>query len=134
MAEIADQYGDVLQNIEFAIAGVYRADPTLLDAHVDAALEGLLREYQAEGRGRPAPVLRLSPPAQAVYAAAKTMCDWRLGRETVVNEEGVAQTPPRALTLEEMSACLKRLRRSGETWTKRAGRQGYLNFINRFIA
>ncbi len=133
MAEVEDQYLDVLRNIEAAIAGAARAETGAVDAHVAAALDGLLRGYQAEARGKPAPAVRLTPPAQAVYLAAKSMCDWRLGRETLVNEEGVAQSLPRALTLDEIAACLKRLRRSVETWTKKNGRRGYLDFVSRYV-
>lgn len=133
MPAIEEEFRDVLQNIESAVVGVYRANPDLLDAHVDDALDGLLRLYQAEARGRATPNLRFSPSAQAVFTAAKAMCDWRLGRETLVNEEGVAQDPGRPLTLDEMAACLKRLRRSVEFWTRKNGRQGYLRYVNFFL-
>lgn len=130
MPEITDEFAAALREIEAAVAGVYRADRGLLDAHVDAALDGLLRRYQAEARGRPAPALRLSPPAQAVFTAAQSMCEWLLERETVVNEEGVAQAPPQTLSVDELAACLKRLRRSVESWTRNGGRQGYVRRID----
>jgi hypothetical protein len=133
MAKVEDQYPGVLRNIELAIIGVYRADRALLDAHVADALDGLMRVYQAEARGRGGPNLRLSPPAQAVFAAAKSMCDWHLGRETVVNAEGVAQDPGPALSVEEIMPCLKRLRRSVEHWTRQNGRQGYLSYVDGFL-
>jgi len=38
------------------------------------------------------------------------------------------------LTLDEIVACLKRVRKSISGWTRRASRQGYLTFIDQFIA
>lgn len=133
MGRVEEDYEDVLQNIEVAIIGVYRADPSLLDAHVDAALDGLLRVYQAEARGRSAPNLHLSAPARAVFTAVQTMCGWRLGRETLVSEAGVEITPEPLLSLDVIMACLKRVRRSVALWTREHGRQGYLNFVAQLI-
>jgi hypothetical protein len=132
--EFEDHYLDVLQNIEYGIVQACRADPAILDAHVASALDGLIRLYQAETRGRSAPHLALSPLAQAVFDSAKTMCDWRLGRERLVDEQGIepglAMTPK---TLDEIVACLKRVRRSVDVWTKKGGRQGYVNYVSQFI-
>ncbi len=134
MAEFEDEYLDVLQNIEFGIVQACRADAAILDAHVASAVDGLIRLYQAEARGRSAPALSLSPSAQAVFGSAKTMCDWRLGRERIVNEQGIepglALTPK---TLDEIIACLKRVRRSVDFWTRKGGRQGYVTYVSQFI-
>lgn len=134
MPHAEDEYPEVLRSLETGIVGVYRADPELLDAHVDGALEGLLRVYQAEARGRPAPPLGLSPRAAPVYAAVKSLGDWWLGREVIVDAEGVAQTPGRQLDLATLTTCLKRLRHVAAKWTKENGRQGYLTRLARFIA
>ncbi len=132
MANFEEKYGDVLQNIEFGIVQVYQAQPTLLD--VDHALEGLVRAYQAEQRGRAAPALRLSLPAQAVYDSVRPICEWRLGRELLHAESGEKlDVGPTPLTLDEIVACLKRIRKSVAFWTKERGRQGYLCFISQFV-
>jgi hypothetical protein len=134
MPEPEDEHLDVLQNIEFGIVQAYRAAPEVMDAHVASALEALIRVYQAEARGRAAPTLSLSPAAQAVFDSAKTMCDWRLGREHLVDEQGLevpADNQPK--TLNEIVICLKRLRRSVEFWTKKGGRQGYLKYVEQFL-
>ena len=55
-----EQYLDVLQNIEFAIGEVYRAHPELTDWNTEKVIEGLIRGYQAEVKGRRAPALKLS--------------------------------------------------------------------------
>ncbi len=127
-----EEYQDVLQNIESAIVGVYRDHPDLADFQVDQALEALGRSYQREktgGTGAPPK----SALAQEVYRAVKVMCDWRLGRENVVDEEGQPMGVPEPLSVDEIQACLKRLRKSIETWSKHGGTQGYLNYIRQFI-
>jgi hypothetical protein len=134
MTDFEDDYLDVLQNIEFGIVTVYQADRSLLDAHAASALEGLMRTYQAEARGRAAPHLNLSSQAQTVFDSVKAMCEWRLGREHVVDAQGVEMgLDLKPLTPNEIVACLKRIRKSVEMWTRRNGRQGYLNFVSQFV-
>lgn len=43
------------------------------------------------------------------------------------------EIPMDPISIEEMIACLKRVRKSVETWNKQGGRQGYLNYIENFI-
>jgi hypothetical protein len=40
---------------------------------------------------------------------------------------------PVPITLDEMIACLKRVRRSVKRWTKEGGRRGYLDFVDGFF-
>jgi hypothetical protein len=131
-----DQYLDVLQNIEAAIVQVYHEHPELADSSVDRALEGLVRMYQTEARGRPAPVLRLHGLERQVYDAVKEMCDWRMGRTEPDQQEPdePALPPGTPKTVDEIAACLKRVRKSIALWTKQGGRQGYLDYITQFIA
>jgi hypothetical protein len=128
---IEEEYQDVLQNIEMAIVGVYHDHPELADFQVDQALEALGRSYQREKTGEE-PVLPKSSLAQEVYRAARAMCDWRLGRENLVDEEGQPMSVE-PLTVDEIQACLKRLRKSIATWSKHGGAQGYLNYIRQFF-
>ena len=37
------------------------------------------------------------------------------------------------ITVEEIIACLKRIRKSVEGWYKRGGRRGYYEFIQQFV-
>jgi hypothetical protein len=37
------------------------------------------------------------------------------------------------VSAEDMLACFKRLQSSLKLWTKEGGRQGYLNYISRFV-
>jgi hypothetical protein len=129
------QYEDVLQNIEFAIVAVYRENRELSDWSVEAALDGLLRTYQAEARGRTAPKLRFSDLEQQLFDRIRAMCEWRLGREQIVTEanEQPIEFEIAPITLEELLACLKRVRKSVDRWHKSGGRRGYLDFVSRFI-
>ncbi len=129
-----EEYLDVLQNLEFALIAVYRDDPAFTDADADAAYSAALRFYQAETKGRAAPVVRLSPLAQSAYEALQHMCDWRLGRTQLVDADNLPLAIPlEPKTVDEIIACLKRLRKSVEFWTKKAGRQGYVRYVDEFI-
>jgi len=132
-----EEYEDVLQNIEAGIMQVFREHPELTDRNADKALEGLVRFYQAQANDRPAPALKLNELVQAVFDSVQVMCDWRLGATQAERAEEDDSAPelvePEPLTLDEIIACLKRIRRSISLWTKQSGRQGYLNYVDNFI-
>lgn len=118
------RYEDVLQNIEAAIVGVYRTNPALVDYEVDSGLGALIAHYTAQMQGRPPPGAPSDANRLRVFEAVLAACEWRLGRG------------PRAAqlnTTDEIIACLKRVRKSAQRWTKRGGRQGYLTFVSRFL-
>jgi hypothetical protein len=129
-----EKYLDVLQNIEFGIVNVYRQQPELTDWDAMDAVEALLRHYTAEARNRTPPTARLSELSQPVFDSLKAMCEWRLGREHLLNQDdrpvGLDMEPK---TVDEIIACLKRIRRSIRFWEKKGGRQGYLNFVSEFV-
>ena len=56
MSGIEDQHLDVLQNIEFAAVGVYRADRPPHDVDVQDAVGALVCRYHAEDGERHPPV------------------------------------------------------------------------------
>ena len=132
---VEEEYEDVLQNIESAVISIYRKDPELLDWEVDSAYQQLIRRYQAEWRGRePRPPSLSNERIRRVYEAVELFCEWHLGREELVIEDDGTSIPiPEPLSLEEILAVLKRLRKSVRLWTKEGGRQGYLNFVDEFI-
>lgn len=128
-----DEYQDVLHNIEEAIVSVYRDNRELTDYQVDNALAALQKAYRDEGRGRPA-----SPPPNPitaqVYESVQGMCEWHLGRSGMINDKGEeSYKVDEPISVDEIIACLKRIRRSVEMWTKEGGRQGYLHFISNFM-
>jgi hypothetical protein len=130
-----ERYQDVLQNIEFAIVQVFRNHPEMTDWEALTAIEALLGIYRAEARGRQATPPSLGPLAEEVYDFVETMCEWRLGREEPFsNEEGEPmEFPGEPIALDELMACLKRIRKSINRWHRRGGRQGYLTFVSQFI-
>lgn len=133
---VEERYEDVLQNIEFGIIKVYREHPELTNWDALTAIEALISTYRAEAKGRQAAPSSLAPLAQETYEMAKMMCEWRLGREMPFQDkegksvEGFSSDP---LTLDEIVACLKHIRKSINFWTRKSGRQGYLTFVSQFI-
>ena len=129
-----ERYQDVLQNIEYAIILVYRARPELTDWDALTAIEALIRTYRAEAVGRTLKIPTLKALPQEVYQTTKAMCEWRLGRETLFKQDGepLGEMLP-VIPLGKMVACLKRIRKSINLWTRQGGRQGYLNYVNEFI-
>jgi hypothetical protein len=129
-----ERYEDVLQNIEFGIVRVYHDHPEMTDWEALSAIEALLRTYQTEAKGRQAASLSLNPLAEEVYDLVETMCEWRLGREKLYDKEGEpAEIPVEPVTLDEIIACLKRVRKSINHWSREGGRRGYLTFVSQFI-
>jgi hypothetical protein len=129
-----DTYLDVLQNIEFGIVRVYRERPELTDWDALDAIEALIRGYTAESRGRSRPNIRLSDLSQLVFDSVEAMCEWRLGRERPFaegNQPVDMEMEPK--TIDEIIACLKRVRKSIERWNRVGGRQGYLIFVSDFV-
>ena len=127
---VEEEFEDVLQNIEFAVVSTFREHPQLLDFDVERVYETLIKEYS-----RPAGATSPTFPTEmraALYARVKHVCDWRLGRGEI-GDTKTRMPAPEPITPEEMVACLKRLRRSVNMWTKRGGRQGYLEFVGDFI-
>jgi hypothetical protein len=129
-----ERYEDVLQNIEFGIVQVYHDHPEMTDWEALSAIETLLRTYRAQAKGRQARLPSLNPLAQEVYESVEAMCEWRLGRERFYDGDGkLAEIPVEPITLDELMACLKRVRKSINYWSREGGRQGYLTFVNQFI-
>ncbi len=127
-----DEHYDVLQNIESGIVSVYRQHPEMVDWDVETALGTLIQHYNM--RGKPGEMRNLPGVQGEVVNAVKAMCDWRLGRSQPIDENdqpidsGMVPTTP-----EEIVACLKRIRKSVQFWTKKSGRQGYLKYIIDFV-
>ena len=133
--DVEQDYLDVLQNIEAAIQAVYRNHAQLLDYDVEWALNLLIQHYQREHKtGNRTDMPIADPLKQTLYTAVRGMCEWRMGRETSDKPPDAQEIPAsRQIDLEVTLACLKRIRKSVQTWTKREGRQGYLNFTSEFV-
>lgn len=131
---VEEEYTDILQNIEFAIVSVHQEHPLLVDFDVENALNALINRYYAESTQHAPRPVNLNERARLVYERVEAMCEWRLGRQSHITEDGETfQLQPGSITLEVILACLKRIRKSVQRWNKEGGRQGYLTFISRFV-
>lgn len=131
---IEEEHPDVLQNIEFVVAQHYRDHPDTTDYGVARVYEALLDAYAAENIGREPRPWTPTEGEEALFGRTKEMCDWWLGRNPhLFSDSGTPTPPPRELDPDTLRLCLKRLRKSVQKWTKRAGRQGYLTFIEQFM-
>lgn len=129
-----DKYLDVLHNIETALVHSYEEHAEMTDWDAHEAVNALMRTYKAELRGRATPSVRLNAIAQDAFTNVKKMCDWRLGRATILTEDGKLPDFEMTLkTLDEIIACLQRIQRSIEMWQKEGGRRGYYNFARQFL-
>lgn len=131
--KIEEEYADVLQNIETAILAVFRDDPRLVDREVLAGVVALADTYARELRGRS--VKTPGPPGRArkIYEGCRRMCEWRLGRMPLNDDEPLEDDPePGDLSVSEVILCLKRLRKSIRLWHAEGGPRGYLHFVRGF--
>ncbi|MEI7990648.1 MAG: hypothetical protein WCI88_16580 [Chloroflexota bacterium] len=129
------KYFDVLQNIEFAIVSVSREQPDLADYDVEKVLNMLISEYQKEPGNSIVRQTQLKNSVEQLYEGVKGMCDFRLGIVTLetVDGDSIAFPPEPGNSVDEIIACLKRIRKSVQMWNKRGGRRGYLQFVDQFI-
>jgi hypothetical protein len=131
---VEDEYTDVLQNIEFGVVKAYERCPGLSDYDVMHVLEALVDAYRGEKVGRPPRPKNLSEREQQLLRSMRGMCEWRLGRGPMSDQifERTGE-PIRPKTIDEIVLCLKRILKSVERWNSVGGRQGYLNFIVRYV-
>ena len=130
---IEEEHPDIFQNIEIVVTRHFRASPHLTEYAVTRVYEALIDFYSSENIGRQPRTHRLDEDEQQLLTDTKEICDWRLGRIPVLRDNSWAPVlPSRHTDLDTLIRCLKRLRKSVQTWTKRSGRQGYLRFISNF--
>ncbi len=135
MSDFEDQYLDVLQNIESAIVTVYHQEPGLTDYDVDNVLNTLIRSYKFQQQNRELNRPIMKPQVEQLHESVKQVCEWRLGREKLVGNTRKSKGPsPTPISLDEIIACLKRIRKSVDLWNKQGGTRGYLQYIDQFVA
>lgn len=123
---------DILQNLEFSIVQVWRANPAMSDYTAQRAYEAAFQFYRAEMRGHPAKAPTLSGLDATAFEALREMCEFRLGRGPGLDTaESPVTVPPMPVAL--LVDCLRELAKSVERHTQLGGRQGYLTFIDRYI-
>lgn len=134
MGRIEEDYEDVLQNIELGIVMTYREFPKLADFDVIRALETLIDRYKAEIFDKTPRPARLSELQQELLETAATMCEHRLGRLPLEDADtGELVSPATPITVDEILLSLKRLLKSVQFWRKKGGKQGYLEYVNRYF-
>ncbi len=133
--KVEEEYQDVLQNIEALVVQHYNEYPETTDYSVERVYETLKVNYTAELRGREPREIPLSPEEKELFTMLEQICEFRLGRAAFETEEEFDEKDIRisAITVEEMLLVIKKLLSSVKFWTKRNGRQGYLNYIIQFI-
>ncbi len=121
---------DILQNLEFSVVEVWRANREMSDYSALRAYESAFQLYRAERRGYQPKAPSLTGLDAAAFAAVKSMCEFRLGRgnNPVSGVEDILPVP-----LEKLVDCLRELAKSVERHTRMGGRQGYLTFVDRFL-
>lgn len=129
---IEEDRQDVLQNLEFAVARLYRRNPEMTDYAVLRTYEALVQLYSAEAAGRPPKPVAAEGLEAELLRDVKQMCEWRLGRIALSpGEDEVPKCEP--LDVPTLTLCLKRLAKSVNKWTKHRGRQGYLDFMTQYV-
>ncbi len=131
---VEDKHLDVLQNIEFTIMQVYRERPDLIDIEVMNAIENLSHLYTAEAQGKSGTVRPLKGITGEVASQVQSICEMRLRRISISDTtEQISEGEMAPKTLTDIVDCLKRIQSSIKLWTKKGGRQGYLNFVSQFF-
>jgi len=130
MSDFGEKNLDVLQNIEFGIIEVYRADPSLLDVDAKDAIDALVRHYHAEEEQRTPPPARLGDRAQRVFLNVQGMCEWRLGRSGL---PGATAETTSGIPVADLGKCLRKIQKSIPRWSGQGGRKGYLDFISQYL-
>jgi hypothetical protein len=131
-----EEYEDVLKNIETIIIGFYKQNPELIDSEVDAALDWLIKYYRAVSQGRSGRYSTLKGIPAELAENLQAICEVLLGQSSLKENEKLTafkKLKIRIVNPTEIADCLKRLKSSVKFWTKRKGRQGYLNYVKSFI-
>jgi hypothetical protein len=123
-----DDYQDVLQNIEAAVVQVWLENPTMTNYVVMAACDAAINYYRALASQQTPKPVNLSGLDAKVFEGIKKMCEWRSGWSP-----GSKQGELTPIPLEDLLACLRKLRKSVDYWTKHGGRQGYMQYIEHYV-
>ncbi len=120
----------MLQNLEFGIIEVYRADRSPLDIDAKDAIDALVRHYHAEEEQRTPPARRLGGRAQRVIPSVQEFCEWRLGRVPIPGETAEVKS---AVPVATLVKCLHEIQKSIPRWSQQCGPKGYLDFGSEYL-
>lgn len=129
-----EDYLDVLQNIETLVISVWKDYPDMTDYGVMRAYDAAIAHYKARALGRVAKPEPLNGADAEVFAAVRAICELRLdGKLDDVAPPPGDEPPMPPIPIEDLLACLKRLRKSVERWNRTGGSRGYLEFVGQFV-
>ena len=123
-----DDYQDVLQNIESAVVGLWRSHKEMTNYTVMRAYDAAIAFYNALAREQTPKPANLTGLDAELFKAVQEICEFRLGRIKLPDQIEIAPIP-----VEDLVACLRKLRKSVDFWTEEGGRQGYLKYIENFL-
>lgn len=120
---VEDDFEGVLLELESAVISVYGANSKLLDKQVLMAIDVLYRYYERQKKGQKAFAPSLPGISGQVYSKVFNVCETWVG-----NKEGADSVEYESITITELLRCLKRIQKSIKMWSKKDGKQGYLDY------
>jgi hypothetical protein len=122
---IVEKHEATLKSIESGIVTVWRKHPEMANYAVGRAYEAAIAYYLSLAREQVPKPANLTGLDAELFDVVKEACeDCRL--------RGPIPTEP-PISLEDLVACLRKLHKSVDFWTKQGGRQGYMKFIEGFV-
>ena len=121
-------YEDVLKGIETEVVRLWRKNPEMTNYTAMRAYEAATAHYNALARQQTPKPANLTGLDAKLFEAIRDFCDWRLGIVKYAD-----RPEPKPMPAEDMVACFRRLRKSVDMWTQEAGRQGYMQYIKKFL-
>jgi hypothetical protein len=120
---VEEQFEGTLKDIETAIVQVFQRNREMTDYVVSRVLDAAAGQYKAIVREHALKPVQLTGVDLAAFEAVQQACEsWLRGKGE-----------HKALTAEEILQCIRRLQKSVSFWSREGGRQGYLNYVSRFI-
>ena len=121
-----------LQELETAIARVFRKHPDMTDYAAGRAYEGAFQIYRALNRGHQPRPSTLTGLDAEVFDVVRITCEQMHAKGAIFLKSNTGgRTSP--VPLPKMVEYLRQLQRSVERHTAMDGRQGYLTFIEKFV-
>ena len=126
--QLAEEFEDVLKAIETSVIKIWDENPEMTNYTVMRAYEEATAHYKALAREQTPKPVKLPGLDGKLLEAVQAACERRLNHPIVDKDP-----KSKFLSVEDLVACLRRLRKSVDFWTKRGGRTGYMEYIQGFI-
>ncbi len=119
-----EQHQAILRDIESGIVELYEKNPDMTDHNVDKAMTALIRTYDADIKGKRKPNVKLTTLEKLIFQRLINTCEFWMQKQ----EDSL---PP--YTKDAVLLCLKRIYKSINSWTRKHGMRGYLDFVKAFV-